>query len=142
MFPEARSLRPEDLHIGLTASFERNISEDDVRTFAANSGDFNPLHVNAEYAAETHYGRPLVHGALQTGLASALLGMHLPGRSALLLSIQGRFPAPLFVPSTVTVAGEVTTWNPGTHSGMVHVTVRCGEVVTSDFLLGFLLRTT
>ena len=84
VFPEAKVFAAEDLRVGLRAEFEREISEADILAFAANSGDANPLHVDAAYASGTAYGGRLVHGAFQVGLASALIGMHLPGRSVLL----------------------------------------------------------
>src|ERR1700704_5190985 len=113
----------EDLRVGLTAEYEREIEESDVLGFAANSGDFNPLHVDSSFAQQTRYSQRITHGAFQIGLASALIGMHLPGRRVLLGSVNARFPGPLFYPCRVRVRGEITAWHRRSLSGRVRVTV-------------------
>ncbi len=112
-----------DLRVGLTAEYEREIEESDVLGFAANSGDFNPLHVDPAFAQRSRYAQCIVHGAFQIGLASALIGMHLPGRDVLLGSVNARFLAPLYFPSRVRVSGEITAWNPASLAGSVRVMV-------------------
>jgi NAD(P)-dependent dehydrogenase (short-subunit alcohol dehydrogenase family)/acyl dehydratase len=119
----ARLLLPADIHVGMQAEFEREVSESDVLGFAANSGDANPLHVDAQYAASTNYGRPIVHGAFQIGLASAMIGMHLPGQSVLLMTVQAKFPSPLNYPSRVRVRGVVTLWDPVALKGVLRTSV-------------------
>jgi 3-oxoacyl-[acyl-carrier protein] reductase len=142
MFSEAKSLSAAELYPGLSAEFERDVSEADILAFAENSGDFNPLHVNTVYAASTNYGNRIVHGAFQVGLASALIGMHLPGRNVLLGSIHARFPAPLSFPSRVRVRGELASWNPRDLSGRVHVTVLevVAQLPTAEIDLTFTLH--
>src|SRR5687767_6141256 len=95
---EPEDLGPGDLRAGLTATFEREIAAADVAAFAALSGDHNPLHLDEEYARGTNFGRPIVHGAFQLSLASALAGMYLPGKQVVLGSMRSRFPAPLHYP--------------------------------------------
>jgi NAD(P)-dependent dehydrogenase (short-subunit alcohol dehydrogenase family)/acyl dehydratase len=116
-------INPTDLRVGLTAEYEREIQESDVLAFAANSGDFNPLHIDSSFARRSRYSERIVHGAFQVGLASALIGMHLPGRDVLLGSVNARFLAPLYFPSRVRVSGEIVAWNPSSHAGSVRVTV-------------------
>ena len=118
-----RITAPGDLRVGLTAEYERDIAESDVLEFAENSGDFNPLHVDADFAQHTRYAQRIVHGAFQIGLASALIGMHLPGRDVLLGSVNARFLSPLYFPSRVRVSGEITAWNAASRAGSVRVTV-------------------
>jgi NAD(P)-dependent dehydrogenase (short-subunit alcohol dehydrogenase family)/acyl dehydratase len=139
---EARDLTGADLRAGLTASFEREITAEDVAAFADLCGDRNPLHVDAGYAAETTYGRPIVHGAFQVALASAMAGMHLPGRRVLLGSARSRFPAPLYHPCTVQVQGEIVSWFEAARSGMLRVRVidRASSTVTAEIHLGFSLH--
>jgi 3-oxoacyl-[acyl-carrier protein] reductase len=121
--PEARVFAPEDLRQGLTSRFEHEITEETVLAFARLSGDANPLHVDSAYAARTNYGARIVHGAYQVGLASALIGMHLPGRHVLLGGVTARFPAPLYYPTRVIVSGELTSWNAQSRAGSVRVTI-------------------
>jgi 3-oxoacyl-[acyl-carrier protein] reductase len=144
MFPEARVWTGEELRVGLTAEFEREITEADVLAFAANSGDANPLHVDTAYAGTTAYGGRIVHGAFQVGLASALIGMHLPGKHVLLASIGARFPAPLYFPCRVRVRGEITTWRPEACAGQLKVIVvdNSRQSPTAEVVLGFTLHET
>lgn len=141
MAPERQAvdLAPDDLRVGLTAEFEREISEADVLAFARDSGDANPLHVDAAYARGTTFGARVVHGAFQVGLASALIGMHLPGRNVLLSTINARFPAPLYFPCRVRVRGEIAAWNREALGGQLKVTVleATKQVPTAEMVLGF-----
>jgi len=118
-----KTLSPAELRVGLTAEYEREITEFDVIGFAENSGDFNPLHVDSAFAGRSRYSQRIVHGAFQIGLASALIGMHLPGRDVLLGSVNAKFLAPLFFPTRVRVSGEITAWNTTSRAGSVRVTV-------------------
>jgi NAD(P)-dependent dehydrogenase (short-subunit alcohol dehydrogenase family)/acyl dehydratase len=142
LLEEAKTYGADDLHVGLSAEFEKEITEADVLAFAQQSGDHNPLHVDAEYAEQSTFQGRIVHGAYQVGLASALIGMHLPGRDVLLGSVNARFPSPLYFPARVKVRGELTAWNRQKLSGQVKVAVvdRHGGVPTADVLLGFTLR--
>jgi NAD(P)-dependent dehydrogenase (short-subunit alcohol dehydrogenase family)/acyl dehydratase len=134
---------PADLRVGLTAEYERQIEESDVLAFAASSGDFNPLHVDSSFAQHSRYGQRIVHGAFQAGLASALVGMYLPGRDVLLGSVNARFLAPLYFPSRVRVSGEITAWNSSSRAGSVRVTVSEMESLApaSEITLAFTLQT-
>ena len=52
------------LYVGKTGRISKTITESDVYTFAGVTGDFNPLHVNAEYAKTTRFGERIAHGML------------------------------------------------------------------------------
>jgi NAD(P)-dependent dehydrogenase (short-subunit alcohol dehydrogenase family)/acyl dehydratase len=137
-----RDLAADALAVGLSAELTREISAQDVLAFARLSGDENPLHTDPEYAAETNYGRPIVHGAFQIGLASALLGMQLPGKRVVLGSVRSRFPAPLFYPCRVAVRGEIISWFPEARSGMLRARVSDADsaVLCSEIHMGFSLH--
>jgi NAD(P)-dependent dehydrogenase (short-subunit alcohol dehydrogenase family)/acyl dehydratase len=141
---EPRLFRAEDLATGLHAEFERDITAEDIAAFAELSRDWNPLHTDEEYASHTNYGRRIVHGAFQVGLASAMAGMYLPGREVVVAGFQCRFPAPLHYPSTVRVRGEIIAWAQQTLSGSlrVRVTEVPAGVLTSEIHVGFSLHET
>jgi acyl dehydratase len=73
----------EDLFVGQKANFLKKIDETLVNDFAKISGDFNPLHMNEEYASTTNFGKRVCHGMLLTSFFSQLVGMYLPGRNSL-----------------------------------------------------------
>jgi NAD(P)-dependent dehydrogenase (short-subunit alcohol dehydrogenase family)/acyl dehydratase len=138
-FHEAVVRPAADFRIGLTAEFEREITEADVVEFARNSGDMNPLHTNAEYARSTSLGARVVHGAYQVALASAMAGMYLPGRNSFLVSYNAQFVRPLYFPCRVAVRGEITAWDAIDVRGSVKVVVSelPTETIASQIHVGF-----
>ena len=140
--PEARVYSAEDLRPGLKVTYEVEISEEDVLTYARLTGDHNPLHVDTDYARTSNYQGRIVHGAFQVGLASALLGMHLPGQKVLLGTINSRFPGPLYFPARVRMTGEIASWNARTLGGQVKVLVQefPSLTTTAEIFMGFTLH--
>jgi NAD(P)-dependent dehydrogenase (short-subunit alcohol dehydrogenase family)/acyl dehydratase len=141
---EALILDAAEIVVGLKSSFERQITAEDVKSFAHLSGDHNPLHTDESYAQQTNYGRRIVHGAFQIGLASTMVGMYMPGRNVVVGSMHSRFPAPLYFPSTVLVQGEITSWQPGAGNGTVRIRVLeiSQSVLTAEIHVGFSLHET
>lgn len=93
--------------IGTTATWTRTIGADDVEAFARLSGDRNPLHFDAEFAARTSMGRLVVQGGLTTALFNALVATELPGPGSVFLHQEWDYPAPVYIGDTVTAAAEV-----------------------------------
>ena len=91
----------EDLEVGQSASYERSISEADVREFALMSGDFNPVHLDEAYAQETRFKGRIVHGMLPVTFVSTVLGTRLPGAGAIFMGASFRFKAPVRIGDTV-----------------------------------------
>jgi NAD(P)-dependent dehydrogenase (short-subunit alcohol dehydrogenase family)/acyl dehydratase len=141
---EARLFTAAELRTGLQAEFEREITVADVAAFADLSHDWNPLHIDEDYAQGTNYGKRIVHGAFQVGLASAMTGMYLPGREVVVGGFQCRFPAPLFYPSRVRVQGEITVWAPQSARGTLRVrVVEMGAgILTAEIHVSFSLHET
>lgn len=98
----------DELEVGMSASFTKTISESDVYLFAGISGDFNPMHLNEEFAKRTPFGTRIAHGALPQSLIAPVLGMKLPGLGTVALEISCRFRAPTYFGDTVTATAEVT----------------------------------
>ncbi|MFN8377578.1 MAG: MaoC family dehydratase [Anaerolineae bacterium] len=88
--------------VGDTAQRTRTITQADVLAFAAASGDENPVHTDAAYAATTRFGWPIAHGMLTASLISAILGNDLPGPGSVYLSQTLSFKAPVYPGDTVT----------------------------------------
>jgi 3-oxoacyl-[acyl-carrier protein] reductase len=131
-----------DLKVGLHAEFEREITLETIESFSSLSGDWNPLHTNASYAASTNYGARIAQGAFQVALASAMAGMHLPGREVVVSSFICRFPSPLLYPCTVRVQGEVIAWTPRSAAGTLRVRVveLSRNTLTAEIHVGFSLH--
>jgi 3-hydroxybutyryl-CoA dehydratase len=101
----------EDLEVGMSASCAKTISESDVYTFAGITGDNNPVHINAEYAAETMFKQRIVHGMFSAGLISAVLGTKLPGPGAIYIDQTLKFKAPVHIGDTLTATCTITEIN-------------------------------
>lgn len=97
----------DDLAIGEEASFTKTITETDVYLFAGITGDFNPMHVNEEFAKLTPFKTRIAHGGLPQSLIAPVLGMKLPGLGTVAVEISCRFKAPVFFGDTITASARV-----------------------------------
>ena len=111
----------DEIAVGDTATYTRLITNQEVKAFAAISGDHNPLHLDPEYAATTAFGECIAHGMLTGALISAAIAMQLPGPGSVYLSQNIQFRAPVFLGDTLTVTLEVT----GKHGKRPWVTLGC-----------------
>ena len=105
----------DELTIGMSAVFSRRIGEADVIKFAEVSGDDNPVHLDEDYARQTHFGGRIVHGILSAGLISAAIAAKLPGPGTIYLKQNLKFCAPVrigdVVEAKVSVAEIITERN-------------------------------
>jgi 3-hydroxybutyryl-CoA dehydratase len=93
--------RFEDLAVGMSATFSRTVGESEILLFAGVSGDTNPVHLDAEFAASTMFGGRIAHGMLSAGFISTVFGTKLPGPGCIYLSQSLKFKAPVKVGDTV-----------------------------------------
>lgn len=113
----------DELAIGQEAVLTRTFTQQEVETFAAISGDANPVHLNADYAATTVFGRPIVHGVLTAGLISAVIGMQLPGLGTIYLNQTLNFKRPVYAGDAITARVSVTELKP--EKGLVMLKTQC-----------------
>ena len=98
----------DEISIGQRASFAKTVEEQDIQMFAAVSGDVNPIHLDAAYAATTPFKERIAHGMLTGAVVSAALAMRLPGPGTIYLGQSLRFRAPVTIGDTVTAELTVT----------------------------------
>ena len=98
----------EDLSVGQSAERVRVVGEADIVAFADVTGDTNPVHLDADYAAATSFGQRIAHGMLSAGYISAVLGTQLPGPGAIYLSQSLRFKRPVKIGDEVVAQVTVT----------------------------------
>jgi 3-hydroxybutyryl-CoA dehydratase len=96
-----------NLKIGDTFSTSKQITDAVVRAFAELSGDFNPIHLDEEFASKTRFGRRIAHGMISGALISAVLGYEFKERKIVYLSQTLKFTAPVFLDDTVTATATV-----------------------------------
>lgn len=97
-----------EFYVGQEAEASRRFTMEEVRQFAALSGDHNPLHVDEEYARAGRFGGCIVHGILVSGLISRVLGTQLPGEGGIYLEQNLSFRKPVYVGDTVTARVRIT----------------------------------
>ena len=117
--------------IGQTATRTLTLTKQHVETFAALTGDYNPLHFDTDFVSRTKFGKLVVQGGLTTGLLHALVAMDLPGPGSVFLSQSWKFTAPVYIDDTITAEAEVLSIHatkPVTQL-RIKVTRQTGEVV-------------
>ncbi len=102
----------EDLQEGMDASMIRRVSEQDILSFAEITGDRNPVHVDAEYAAKTMFKGRISHGMLTASYLSAVFAMELPGPGCIYVSQTLNFRAPVRIDDEVLTTVRVAELYP------------------------------
>ncbi|MBI5779800.1 MAG: MaoC family dehydratase [Planctomycetes bacterium] len=100
-------LKYADIKVGDQASFSKTVSETDINDFAKISGDFNPVHIDEEFAKAGLFKTRIAHGFLVGSLISTVLGTKLPGPNTIYLSQELQFKAPVKIGDTLTAVCEV-----------------------------------
>ena len=98
----------EDIVVGQTAEMAHTVTDGDLRAFAAVSGDDNPVHLDAEFAATTQFKERIAHGMLTAAFISAVIGTKLPGYGSIYISQTLQFRRPVKLGDTVTTKVTVT----------------------------------
>lgn len=96
-----------DLKIGEQFSCTKQITDSVIRAFAELSGDYNPIHLDEEFAAGTRFGKRIAHGMISGALISAVLGNEFKERKIVYLSQTMKFTAPVFIDDHVTATATV-----------------------------------
>lgn len=111
-FQEMYGYSFEELKEGMTAAVSRTVTEADILMFAGVSGDTNPVHMDAEFAASTMFGGRIAHGMLSAAFISTVFGTRLPGPGCIYLSQTLKFKAPVKVGDTVVARVTLTALKP------------------------------
>ena len=96
------------LKLGDQFKTERLVTDELIRAFAEVSGDYNPIHLDEEFAKTTRFGKRIAHGMLSGAFISSILGNEFKGETVIYLSQTMKFTAPVFIGDTVTTTATVT----------------------------------
>jgi acyl dehydratase len=108
MMSQLTGLTYDDISLGQTASFSKQVEETDIQMFSAVSGDVNPVHLDEKFAAGTMFKGRIAHGMLTGAVISAALAMELPGPGCIYLGQTLRFTRPVKIGDRITAYLEVT----------------------------------
>jgi 3-hydroxybutyryl-CoA dehydratase len=105
----AMHLYADDVEVGQEwHSLGRTITEADIVNFAGLSGDFNPIHLDHEFARTTPFHRPIAHGLLILSIGSGLALYIPPMRTLAFVGLRDwQFKGPVFIGDTVRVHTRV-----------------------------------
>ena len=90
-------------------------TQDDVVAFAKVSGDDNPLHLDPDFAANTPFKRPIIHGMLGATVFTKVLGTQWPGAGSVYLKQTIEFLRPMFVDTDYEAVFKVISVNADKH---------------------------
>ena len=94
--------------IGDSRAITHTFTREEIDMFAKLTGDFNPLHVDAEFADRSSAGGQVVHGMLAASFVSTLIGVHIPGRGALWNSFEVNWRKIIRIGDTLTFEAQVS----------------------------------
>ncbi len=97
------------LVVGQKAYRELAVTESMVNSYAEITGDYNPLHFDAEFASRTRYRRLIAQGGITTGLLHALVAMDLPGPGSVFVNQTWNFTRPVYIGDTIRAQATVTS---------------------------------
>jgi 3-hydroxybutyryl-CoA dehydratase len=107
----SEGLSIEQMEVGQSATMSKTVTEADIVMFAGVTGDLNPAHIDAEYAASSMFKERIAHGMLSAGFISATIAMKLPGPGSIYLSQNLNFKAPVMIGDTVKTTVTITAIN-------------------------------
>lgn len=120
----ARTLRLDQLAVGMRDSLRVDVTTEMVAAFAALSGDQAPLHTDEAFARARGYDGRVAHGLLVGAFVSRLIGTRLPGAGGVMQSVELSFREALVPPASITVEGEVGAISPATGQVKIKISVR------------------
>jgi acyl dehydratase len=105
--------------LGTVYRHQFSFSQEDVILFAQVSGDNNPLHLDADFAATTAFKRPIIHGALASSIFSKIMGTEFPGFGSVYLKQVSEYKRPMFVDTDYEAVFTVTSINSEKHTAEI-----------------------
>ena len=96
-----------DIIVGSRFTATKKITDDVIRSFAQLSGDFNPIHIDEDFASKTRFGKRITHGMISGALLSAVLGTEFGEKQVVYMSQTMKFIAPVFIDDTITATATV-----------------------------------
>ena len=132
---EYKIIYDDELKVGMTGEISKRDTKQDVEKFAEVTGDYNPMHMDDEFAAKTQFHGRIAHGMISAGMISACLGTKMPGPGAIYLGQTLRFDRPVHFDDVLVVKAEVTKIVEKPHFKIATistiVTNQDGEIVTA-----------
>lgn len=128
----ARGYTIDELTVGMSASYERVITDQDIVEFAEVSGDHNPVHLDDAYAKTTRFKGRIAHGLLGASFISTVLASKLPGPGTVYLGQSLAFKAPVRPGDKLEARATVTEIRREKKQVVLKTECRVGETLVID----------
>ena len=131
-------MQPPPFALHATHSHSFRFSQADVDAFAHVTGDNNPLHSDALFAAQTPFKRPIIHGMLGASIFTKVLGTEFPGFGSVYMRQTLEFLRPMFVDTDYEAVFTVQAIDIAKHTAEVLGEIRdkqTGKVTTRGIAL-------
>lgn len=125
--------RFEDLKEGQSFDFMATVCPEDIDRYASLSGDVSPIHMDAGFARKRGFAGRVAHGGLLGSYVSRMVGVHLPGRNALMHSMNLKFLKPVYAGDMIRVCAHIDQLSPAAQAVVLKVTIedtKTGEIHT------------
>ena len=99
----------EKIKVGMTATYSQTITDTDIKKFADVSGDYNPVHLDDDYALKSRFKKRIAHGLISGSFFSALFGTKIPGPGCVYVKQMFNFKKPVYLGDTVSATVTVTS---------------------------------
>lgn len=110
----------EKIPVGAKFQHDFSFSQADVQAFADLTGDHNPIHLDAEYAATTKFKVPIIHGHLSSSVFTRFLGMEVPGGpGSIYMKQETEYLRPMMVDVPYQVVFEVISVDAAKHVAQI-----------------------
>lgn len=120
---EANTISFEEIYEGYEQSFKHLVTVTEVDSFAQLTGDFNPVHIDPEFAKLTNFGKRVVHGMLTSSFISTIIGMRIPGPGSLWLSQTINFVNPTYIGDIIEIKALVIRISRSTRTVTLAITI-------------------
>ena len=133
---------PLGLRVGQRARRTQTVTAHEVELYAQITGDRNPLHFDADFAARTRFGRLVAQGGIASGMLNALVAMDMPGPGTVFLSQTLTYKAPTYLGDTLAAEIEVLSLKPDTPVCQLRATItnQAGAVLLEGECWTYTLR--
>ena len=101
-----------DIQVGQKAQRSMTVTQETVHTYAALTGDYNPLQFDIAFTSKTRFERLMAQGGITTGLLHALVAMDMPGPGTVFTNQSWSFPKPVCIGDTIQAEATVKSIHP------------------------------
>ena len=108
---EYKSKFIEDFSVGMQSTMEKIVTLEDIQKFADVSGDFNPVHLDEEFAKTTIFKSRIAHGFLTASFISTIIATELPGPGSIYLKQSLKFLAPVYINERILIKVRIIEVN-------------------------------